>query len=51
MTFPKIEHTLTAIRSGEWVVVVDDAGREMRQRRALARCCCRPKHELTRRTS
>jgi 3,4-dihydroxy 2-butanone 4-phosphate synthase len=28
MTFAKIEHALTAIRSGEFVVVVDDAGRE-----------------------
>lgn len=28
MTFAKIEHALTAFRSGEFVVVVDDAGRE-----------------------
>jgi 3,4-dihydroxy 2-butanone 4-phosphate synthase/GTP cyclohydrolase II len=28
MTFAKIEHALTAMRSGEFVVVVDDAGRE-----------------------
>jgi 3,4-dihydroxy-2-butanone 4-phosphate synthase len=42
MTFAKIEHALTAIRSGEFVVVVDDAGRENEGDLIISAQCATP---------
>lgn len=42
MTFAKIEHALTAIRSGELVVVVDDAGRENEGDLIISAQCATP---------
>ena len=42
MTFAKIEHALTAIRSGEFVVVVDEAGRENEGDLIISAQCATP---------
>jgi 3,4-dihydroxy-2-butanone 4-phosphate synthase len=42
MTFAKIEHALTAIRSGEFVIVVDDAGRENEGDLIISAQCATP---------
>ena len=42
MSFAKIEHAVTAIRSGEFVVVVDDAGRENEGDLIISAQCATP---------
>jgi 3,4-dihydroxy 2-butanone 4-phosphate synthase/GTP cyclohydrolase II len=42
MSFAKIEHALTAIRSGEFVIVVDDAGRENEGDLIISAQCATP---------
>ena len=42
MTFAKIEHALTAFRSGEFLVVVDDAGRENEGDLIISAQCATP---------